>query len=49
MVRTKRIDSVVKAARNVVAGAGVDPEEIAGFSPVDAIAEVDVAEVNLDE
>ena len=49
MVRTKRIDSVFKVARNVVADPGVDSEEIAGLGPLDAIAEVDVADVTLSE
>ena len=49
MVRTKRIDSVFKVARNGVADPGVDSEEIARLGPLDAIAEVDVADVTLSE
>ena len=43
MVRTKRIDIVANAAKNVVAGLVVDFEEITGLNPVAASAEVDAA------
>jgi hypothetical protein len=50
LVRTKRIDVVVEATRNVVADAIVNSEEIARLSPLAANAEVDVAnEVTLGE